>query len=182
MTLWGPTFDNVIAASAFSTLQRFDGNVWSSVTAGEPGGGLALWGTSATDMLLVGGGGFAGRYTGSGEVVPIATGTTRALVSVWGSSPQNYLAGTNNGLVFRFDGTAFSPMNLPGQPSSIAGLWGVSETQVYIVDFNAAVYRYDGSQWTLRRASAGDTFIQALHGVPSRLFAVGSGGAVMVTP
>jgi trimeric autotransporter adhesin len=181
VSLWGPTFSNVFAGSRFSPLQRFDGSTWSNATATPPGDLNALWGTSENDVLLVGSGGFAGRYSGGGVFTPIATGTTSALVSVWGSSPTNYFAGTNNGGMFRYNGSSFTPMTLPGQSGGIYGLWGVSATQVYAVDFNGAVYRYDGTQWVRLRDTVGDAFFWSLHGVPSKLFAVGPGGSVMVT-
>lgn len=180
VSLWGPSFSNVFAGSRFSPLQRFNGTTWSNATATPPGDVSAVWGTSETDVLLVGSGGFAGRYSGGGVFSPIASGTTSALVSVWGSSPTNYFAGTNNGGIFRFNGTSFTPMSVPGQLSGIYALWGVGANQVYAVDFNGAVLRYDGTQWFRLRGSS-DQFFWAMHGVASKLFAVGAGGAVMVT-
>lgn len=58
---------------------------------------------------------------------------------------------------------------------------GVSATQVYAVDYNGAAYRYDGTQWVRLREGVPNAYFSALHGIATRLVAVGPGGVVKMT-
>ena len=181
VSLWGTSFSNLIAGSRFSPLQRFNGTAWSSATATNPGDLIALWGTSDTDYLLVGSEGFAARFDGAGGITRLSTGTTVPFVSVWGSSPNNYFIGTNQGSIWRFNGTSFTPMTVPQNLSAVYALWGTGPSQLFAVDFNGGVIRFDGTQWVRLREGGDNSFFNAVHGVASKLFAVGPGGAAMVT-
>lgn len=180
-TIWGTSATNLYVGGGNQNLLRFDGSTWTTAATLGPFGASAMWGTGPSDVLMVGSSGYAARFDGVGVVTPLATGTTRALVSVWGSSPSNYFAGTNGQEFYRISGSSVTPVTLPGGMSAVFGLWGTGANEVFAVDFNGNVARFDGTQWQQLRVAASERFFQALHGTSSRLFAVGPNGSVMVT-
>ncbi len=179
--IWGTSTTNIYTVGSNQNVLRFDGSSWTTAATIGPLGAFALWGSGPSDMLLVGSSGTAVRFDGLGAVTPITTGATRALVSVWGSSPTNYFVGTNGQEFYRFNGTSFTPVTLPGGMSAVFGLWGTGPSEIFAVDFNGNVARFDGTQWQQLRVAASNRLFRALHGTPTRLFAVGPYGAVMVT-
>jgi hypothetical protein len=179
--IWGTSATNVYVVGASPNLLRFDGSTWTTAATIAPLGANAIWGSGPSDILLVGSSGYAARFDGVSAVTPIASGTTRALVSVWGSGPNNYFVGTNGQEFHRFNGTSFTPVTLPGGLSAVFALWGTGPNEAFAVDFGGNVARFDGAQWQLLRTSSGRGFVNALHGTMARLFAVGPNGAVMVT-
>jgi trimeric autotransporter adhesin len=180
-TIWGTSATNIFVAGGNQNVLRFDGSAWTTVATIGPVGASAIWGTGPSDVLMVGSSGYVARFDGVGVVTPLATPTTRALVSVWGSSPANYFAGTNGQEFYRVSGPNVTPVTLPGGMSAVFALWGTGANEVFAVDFNGNVARFDGTQWQQVRVGASVRFFQALHGTPTRLFAVGPRGSVMVT-
>ncbi len=179
--VWGPSINDVIAVSRFTSLISFDGSAWTPAAPG-PGDVINLWGTSATEYTLVGASGFAARFDGVATVTPLASApTTDALISVWGSSPTDYFAGTNNGAMFHFNGTAWSPMTVATQ-GSISGIWGTGPSEVFALTSDGEIGKFNGTTWSRVKLADPDLQFKAIHGTPTRLFAVGAAGAVMVTP
>jgi hypothetical protein len=180
--LHGPAGGRPVAMSRFSPLLVLDGGTWRTGSPGAPSGdATAMWGTSATDFLVVGTSGYAARYDGTASLVPVASGPSNAhFVTVWGSGPSNYFAGTNNGALHRFDGSAWTPVATAS--GAAFRLWGPSASLLYTLSFNGEVGRLEGNAWTRLRSAENDLLFYGFHGTATRLFAVGSQGGVMMTP
>lgn len=154
-----------------------------------------VWAASATQVLAVGtdpvtNQGVAYQYNGS-TWQRTTLASSGSLKSLWGTSfsnviaggrgAPNYFAATNNGAMYHFNGTAFSPMTMPAHAGAAYGLWGLSASQLYAVDYSGGVFRYNGTQWARLSEGVSDAYFNALHGVATRLVAVGPSGVVMMT-
>jgi hypothetical protein len=170
-------------------LLRLDGDTFTRMTT--PGGAtiFGLWGSSASDMLAVGGaeggasGGFAWHLVGE-EWQPVADfpadiATTGVVWKVYGRSASDvWMVGTN-GLAVRGDGNGYSEENL-GTGESIFTVHANGERFVAVGGFGTGtILENDGTSWT----SVAPPGAPALNGVcltdGDRGYAVGAFGAVM---
>lgn len=62
----------------------------------------AVWGTSATNLWVVGAGGNIMHWDGA-LFTPVQSGTTSDLFSIWGSGPNDFWVGADSGLVLRWN-------------------------------------------------------------------------------
>jgi hypothetical protein len=141
---------------------------WTPMVSGTTADLPEVWGTSPTDVFVVGEAFAAGELTG---VMLHFDGTAWTRQhrepnlrprGVWGSSPADVFAVgfdffSSDAKVWHYDGTAWS--EVPGFTSPVEDLaflsvWGASPTEVFAVGGafdgqfdHSLIYRYDGSRW-----------------------------------
>lgn len=133
------------------------GATWAVVTEGQPAALLSAWGTSASDVWVVGGDPRDGTgplvYHYDGEAwTKLDTGLRS--VDLWWvtgfAGGPIYMSGSN-GTIVRYQDGAFEPMTTPGN-FIVFGLWGAAPDDVWAVGGsfggNGFVWRYDGAAWT----------------------------------
>jgi hypothetical protein len=124
--VWGTGPNNVYVLGSDSTgggrLARFDGATWSAVDTEVPIPSSSIWGSSASDIFVVGG----DNTIGSGSIVHfdgtrwspmlVPAGFTQRTTGVYnivtGTGPTNVFASSGR-TVLRFDGTAWYPVRRP---------------------------------------------------------------------
>ena len=133
-----------------------DGPTWTVVTEGQPAALLSAWGSSATDVWVVGGdprdgtGPIALHYDGA-SWTKLDTGLRS--VDLWwvtGIPGGPIFMSGSNGTIVRYQNGVFEKQVTPGN-FIVFGMWGAAPDDVWAVGGsfggNGFVWRYDGTAW-----------------------------------
>jgi hypothetical protein len=112
----------------------------SHVTASLRG----VWGSSATNVYVVGASGTILHSSGDGNWTAQTSGTTQDLYDVWGSGPNDLYAVGNVLLHSTGDGTWQTQTG----PSALMGVWGSSATDVYVAGAFGVSHSTGNGTWT----------------------------------
>ena len=136
-----------------------------------------VWGSSSSDVFVVGGGGTILHYDGS-EWTAMTSGTLNDLAGVWGSSSTDVFAVGWQGTILHFNGSAWRTMT-SGTTMNLTGVWGSSSTDVFAVggipQQKGTILHYDGNSWSSTITSC----LTSIWGSSSSdVFAVGNGRTI----
>ena len=131
-----------------------------------------IWGSSASDVFLVGQGGSILHYDGITWDL-MDTGITSNLYGVWGSSATDVFAVGQSGTILHYDGTSWSVMTSP-TPNELRGVWGSSATgDVFAVGASGTICHYSSGSWHLDSSGTTDTLYGVWGSSSSDVWAVG---------
>ncbi|MBL9142034.1 MAG: hypothetical protein JNM99_00010 [Verrucomicrobiaceae bacterium] len=141
---------------------RWNGTTWSLVSV--PGLGTqtlqAVWGTAANNVVMVGSGGYIGRWNGT-SIIQEPSGTSNALNAVWGLDASNIFATGGNATILRYNGSSWSPFNNTNIVSTVSlnGISGSSASNLYVATGSGSthVYHWDGTAWQLENTGFGNS-------------------------
>src|SRR3954470_8134219 len=146
---------------------------WQTLSSGEPGALLAIWGTSAREVWVVGG---RGELMGSpailhfdGEDWSRVDSGQRGLDLWWvfGFAGGDVFFTGAGGTILRYRNTRFERMPTP-RSGIIFGLWGAAPDDLWAVgagdDGTGIVWRYDGSQWSEVTPPGVPNLVLKVHG------------------
>lgn len=146
---------------------------WTLVHEADPAAMLAVWGTSADDVWVVGsrrelaGGPTIYRYDGSAWTQLDSGHTSLDLWWVFGFEGGDVFFGGSGGTILRYRGGTFERMTTPRMSGTIFGIWGTAPDDVWAVGTavaaGAIVWHFDGTSWAEVPQPAG---------VPSSVFKV----------
>ncbi|MGC4122176.1 MAG: hypothetical protein QM765_47870 [Myxococcales bacterium] len=128
----------------------------------------AVWGSSATDVLVAGEA--VRRFDGVDfRDVPAPAGSW--IRSLWGSGPTDVWAADFFGAILHYDGQAFSPAG-PAGPMLMA-VWGAAADDVFVAGYDGHLAHFDGAAWTPMTSGATGA-LYGLWGTSGRdVYAVG---------
>ena len=177
--LWGTSATDVFATAGGRVL-HYDGTVWNSVFGDIGFLNMDVWGSSASDVYVVGNAAKVLHYDGTTWSL-MTSGLSNMLPDVWGASPRDIFAVSWDGTIVHFDGVSWRSMGSPAPSASLYGVWGTSASDVYAVGglpYAAAAFHYDGTSWS--EISTGVTrSIEAVWGVSGAdIYAAGVDGNV----
>ena len=150
-----------------------------------PGGLMNVWGTSASDVFVVGAdpGPGPGVYHYDGEAwTRLKTGTSGDLWWTYGFKGGPVFMGGANGTILKYEAGTFTKLPTPGS-DVVFGIWGASPTDLWAVGGRqtgggAFAWRWDGSAWTpaqgLPADTAGAIFFKVWGCSPSDVWIVGA--------
>jgi hypothetical protein len=146
---------------------------WQLIDTAEPGSLLSIWGTSASDVWVVGGRGQAAGAPAilhrSGDAWSRMDGGVRGVDLWWvfGFDGGDVLLSGSGGTILRYRNAAFEQMTTP-RSGKVFGMWGAAPNDVWAVgagdDGQGIVCRYDGAAWKDATPPVG--------GIPSLVFKV----------
>ena len=157
--IWGSSATNVFAIGYnyntngdTSVILHYDGSTWSTMESSTEIFFNDIWGSSGSDVFVVGNGSII-HYDGSGWST--MEGVTGAK-GVWGSSGSDVF--TFGSSYFHYDGTTWTEMEtgIATEDFHPLDIWGSSATDVYVVGGGPGLYffekpriiHYDGSGWS----------------------------------
>lgn len=129
---------------------------WQALDTGEQASLLSIWGSTASDVWVVGGRAQAAgapavlHWDGAAWSRPDSGARGVDLWWVFGFDNGDVLLSGSGGTILRYHAGAFTPMATP-RSGKIFGMWGATTSDVWAVgagdDGRGIVWRYDGSQW-----------------------------------
>lgn len=166
------------------TLLHYDGAAWSTVTppALTPSNVKAffkVWGSSASDVYVVGDVGVVIHYDGT-SWEELLVGAEDDLVAVWGTGPDDVVAvgGRSNGIVSHWNGTEWRSEFLTPLPG-LNGVWMREPGVAHIVGLRGTIAVFDAETFTVTEALPDENLdYHSIFGVDGELFAVGGNLAV----
>lgn len=153
-SVWASSPSEVFAAGGEGAIVRYDGTKWSTLKSGTTANLAQIWGSSATDVYVVGNSQNCStnevlRYSGAGWVKSFST-KHECLNAIWGTSHTNVFVAGSPGSIRRFDGKQWTRVRLdlrePGPTRyhcpDFYGMGQTSSGTVYAVGSHGAVYRH----------------------------------------
>lgn len=139
-----------------------------------------VWGTSSSDVFVVGANGTILHYDGRSWTA-MESGTTQGLYAVWGSSSNDVYAVGYGGTVLHYDGTSWSSTPIPyprggNETRDLYAVWGTGPNDIFIGGANGAMIHWDGSRWNYQ-AIFTSWDVQSVWGSsPTNVYAVDADG------
>lgn len=146
---------------------------WQTLSSGEAGALLAVWGTSAQDVWVVGG---RGEIMGSPTILHFDGKTWSRVDSgqhgldlwwVFGFAGGDVFFTGAGGAILRYRNASFERMQTP-RSGTIFGLWGAAPDDLWAVgrgdDSKGIVWRYNGSQWSDVTPPDAPNLVLKVHG------------------
>ncbi len=136
----------------------------------------AIWGSSATDVYVVGAFGVIHHFDGVGWT-EISTEGGDYLADVWGTSSTDVFAVGSHGTILHYDGAEWSQME-SGTSEDMAGVWGTNSQDVFAVGGNT-VFHYDGTGWSAIDPGIVCRFSDVRGSSPDDVFVIGCSGTIL---
>jgi len=156
--IWGSSPTDVYAVGhdeahepGVGVVLHYDGTNWAPVLQHDGLVPKAVWGSSASDLFLVG-------FQADQDQDGVFTVTS----AVW-----------------HYDGTSWMPMATPAGDTVLNDVWGRSGSDVYVVGDNGLILHYDGAAWTASHQGT-DALLAVFGWAPGDVYAVGVGGRVLL--
>ncbi|TAL62650.1 MAG: hypothetical protein EPN88_13115, partial [Bacteroidetes bacterium] len=166
--VWGTDENNVYATGEINIsgktygLLHFNGVNWTPI---DSIGGYAIFGFSANDIWVAGGGVF--HYDGNewkqvdaksvgSQSVPLDSilYNNTDYIAIWGTNSSNLYLGNLRGKLVHWDGKKAKLLNFQAS-ERITDIWGLNENDIYVTAGNTGInwigelYHYDGIIWKL---------------------------------
>ncbi len=182
--------DDVFAVGLEGSVVHYDGTAWTALDSGTDESLWGVWGTSNTDLWVVGGTPDVGdplilHYDGTSftEVVLDPAQNSRmatTIFKVWGIGSKVFAVG-QRGLIIEWNGTQWVE-NLAGADADqdFVSLWGTSEDHIVAVGgrSNGRTSVYDGTTWTTTSLAAQGGLNAVFMDDPNQAVIGGAGGWV----
>ncbi|MBN1189841.1 MAG: SBBP repeat-containing protein [Dehalococcoidales bacterium] len=152
-------------------------NRWSTMVGGDGIYCRSVWGTSATDVFIVGYTGAIEHYDGSAWST-MDSGTDESLFAVWGSSGSDIFAAGYDGTILHYDGSAWDTMD-SGTDEWLYDVWGSSGGDVFIAGGHGTILHYDGSNWDEMDSGTGEPLFGIWGSSVNDVFATGANGTIL---
>jgi hypothetical protein len=138
----------------------------------------AAWGSSLSDVFVVGWGGTILHFDGS-VWTPMESGVTWSIVAVTGTGPDSVYAAGLDASILHYDGSTWHREPVPAWADRwVTSLWATGDDDLYAA-VGSEVFHFDGSTWSAVASSGGET----LRGISGRnscdVVAVGDRGVAL---
>jgi hypothetical protein len=136
-----------------------------------------VWGSSPTDIWIVGAGGVL--YHGDGvRFAAVSSGTTATLLEVWGLAANDVFIAGDRGTILHFDGTTWTAQPTP-VTEDLWGIWGANATNVFVVGNNGVILRWNGTSWQRMATPNANPLFDVWGTSVGNVFAVGISGTIL---
>ena len=146
------------------------GSIWMNTRI------LEVWGSSASDVFVVGKDGTIMHYDGA-TWSPMTSGTTKLIWDVWGSSASNVFAVGDHGTILRYNGVKWSNMK-PGMYPGLWDVWGSSASDVFVGGNNGVILHYNGATCSTMKSGTTQGILGLWGTSASNVYAAGSKGGI----
>ena len=136
--------------------------------------GSGIWGSSGSNVFVVGPVGIIRRYNGS-TWNSMNSGIAKQLYGIWGSSANDIFAVGVDGAISHYNGSTWTAMT-SGTTNRLMAVWGSSATDVFAVGHKGTILHYNGLTWTPMISGATQIFYGIWGSSANDIFAVGNEG------
>ncbi len=161
-----------------------ESGVWTDVGAvGDASRYFDVWGSSSSDVYVVGWGGEMVHYDGVAwsEVMP-DSGDVAMLRCISGTSASNIIAvGRTNdldGFITRYDGNAWQN-SVIANVEDLNGIWVEDAASAFAVGNLGVILRFDGSSWQRMSSRTSEALFCVAGTSASNVYAVGWAGTIL---
>jgi hypothetical protein len=142
--VWAAGTGEACAVTTSGSFLSYNGSTWSAVpTTTTPKFGV--WGSSSTDVFIVGAGGEIDRFNGS-TVQPQGSPTTRNLYGIDGRGPSDIFAVGATGTIIHYNGSTWAVQS-SGTLQDLHQVWANPTGDAIAVGRNGTVRRFNGTSW-----------------------------------
>ncbi len=128
-------------------LRGGNGVAWSSINSTTSNNLRGIWGSSATDLWVVGFAGTIIHFDGNAWSA-VTSPSIQNLQGVWGSGPKDVWAVGNAATVLHFDGNTWSVVASGAAAFvDLTSVWGSGPTDVWAVGRNGTILHNTGAGW-----------------------------------
>ncbi len=154
-------------------------STWNVLTSNTTNILYGVWGSSATNLYAVGGGGTILHSSDGTTWAAQTSNTTNPLHGVWGSSATNlYAVGRGGTILHSGDGTTWAAQT-SNIPNDLLGIWGSSATNLYAVGTGGTIlHSSDGTTWAAQTSNT-TNILYGVWGGTRDVYAVGSSGTIL---
>ena len=146
MDVWAFSPTDVWVVDGSSTIQRYDGDGWSTLSSESDAGLLCIFALSPTEVWLCSGDDVVFYDGATFESMEASQPTgLRGITDVWASSRSDVWAVGDDAIIAHYDGGAWG-RTIAGSPFK-SSIWGSGPSDVYALSTFDLVH-YDGSSWT----------------------------------
>lgn len=138
--VWGAATDLVFASADSGFVALWNGDRWTLTDTGASVDLLAIDGSSAADVWVVGVNGVTRHWTGTSWAA-VPSGATTTWRGLWAASATLAWVVGDGGAIRRWDGTAWSASS-SGSAAQLNGVWGATATEVWAVGNNGVILRW----------------------------------------
>ena len=150
--MWAAASDAIWAVTGKdATIYFYDGNAWQTVSHMLSSSEVLLmdvWGTSKSDVWVVGSSGMTEHWDGSKWTIA-ATPSTTTIIGVWAANSMNAWAATEGGMILSWDGSQWdTSYTLTMAP--LSALRGCSGKDIWAVNDDSGLpllHQFDGWSW-----------------------------------
>ena len=153
-------------------IKHADASGWMPMTIDTTEDLNDIWGSSASDVFVVGDNGTIFQYNGIGWT-SMDSGTSKGLECVWGSSGSDVFAAGSYGTILHYDGSSWSAMT-SGTTEALKGVWGSAGSDVFAVGVDGTILHYNTIGWSQMDYSSYDDIYSIWGSSGSDVFAVNS--------
>jgi len=193
--VWGASMDDLwaVGGDAFTSddlkavVLRWDGAAWTELSAptpldaGDVYAWFKVWGSSASDVYVVGQKGAVLHWDGA-SLTELDVGAEDDLIAVWGTGPDRLalVGGRNNGIISRWDGAEWTTVKLAPLPG-LNGVWMRHPDQIHIGGNYGTLSILDFDTLEPVQEVSLDTFhhVHALHGSPDGVLTAVGGNLII---
>ena len=166
-SIWGDSSGEGFALNgqdSGSWVLHYDGSTWTRESLAP--GLNDIWGSSASDVFVVGQEGAIFHYDGA-TWTAMTSPTTENLRAIWGSAANDVYAVGDTYTIVHYDGVEWTLRAAPGSGrdhESFRDVWGSSPSDVFVVSSSftpcpncrTMIYHYDGYYWNVSLESGGN--------------------------
>jgi photosystem II stability/assembly factor-like uncharacterized protein len=163
-----------------------------------------VWGTSASDLFLMGEAGYVYRGDGLTWTRELSTIlTSRTVISAWGASPDNayfvgrianvehvltdtvadtpYYAYWDEPILENYNGITFSAVGISGIKWGLYDIWGSAFDDIFAVGYDGTIVHYNGTAWSVTyTGGTSPAWLNSVWGSSdSNVFVSGSHGTLL---
>lgn len=149
--VWAADLSNIWVVGGSGTVPGvggigyYDGNSWTQIPISSSGQFDGIWGTSASDIWVVGWDAQILHYDGI-SWNPEPPVVTDDLLAIWGNSYDDIWAVGIDGIILHYNGALWSIFTRVG--NHLGAVLGFAPDDVWTCGANGAIYRFDGANWT----------------------------------
>jgi len=152
--LWGTSSTNVHAVGTYGNLLHWDGLSWQEEFVGDQGDYAGIWGSSASDVFVVGESLDQILHFDGTTWAPMTQPAALPMLALWGASDSDvyavggrYWSGQTHGAIVHYDGDAWTVVR-DDFTTILRAVWGSGAGDLFIGGDSGTLLRYDGTNFT----------------------------------
>ncbi len=153
------------------------GTTWSAEASGTTSLLYGVWGSSASNVWVVGGNSTVLRWNGTAWSSANSGIDNFFVFDIWGTGSDLWAVG-GNGRIWRWNGSSWSVQS-SGTTDNLYAVTGTSSSQVWAAGLNGTIVKWNGSTWSSQASGTTQVLLDMWAADASNVWAVGHNGTIV---